>query len=510
MTSDAFNSSLRAYKEKGFFKELKILRGIERESLRIDNNGRISQKNHPKNLGSPLTNKNITTDFAEALVELVTPTFESPEALFDQLNLLHRFVYSELDDEILWNFSMPCAFTNEKEIRVAEYGNSNNGMLKHIYRKGLRLRYGSIMQCVSGIHYNFSFTKNSWKTLDKNSDQDYVNDKYLGMIRNIKRNFWFILEQFGASPVTHKSYLLDRGHSLEKYNANDLFLPYATSLRMSEVGYQSKIQDSLKISYNDLDDFINALVKGIKTPVKKFNDIGVLDDAGIAQQISTGILQIENELYDIVRPKRSGPSGSRPATLLKTDGIEYLELRGIDINPFIPEGIDVNKIKLLDIYITHSLISESPLMLDEEINEIRANQKIMVSEGRSKNIMLSKNGDLVSLDELRKIFLAELEQTAEALDEYSEGYLKAFHLETSNSILLSEKILTDMSTDGFEFQDYALNQSKKIAKKFRPPDISNFSNLKNSAQTSIQKFRNLEESSSMDINKYVELYNSKI
>ena len=297
---------------------------------------------------------------------------------------------------------------------------------------------------------------------------------------------------------------------MEKYNVNDLFLPYATSLRMSDIGYQSNIQDSLEISYNNLDEFINALVKGIKTPLKKFNDIGMFDKLGTAQQISTGILQIENELYDIVRPKRSGPSGSRPATLLKKSGIEYLELRGIDINPFIPEGIDVNKIKLLDIYITHSLISESPLMLDEEINEIKANQKIMVSEGRSKNIMLSKNGDLVPLDELRKIFLAELEQTAEALDEYSEGYLKAFHLETSNSILLSEKILTDMDAGGFEFQDYALNQSKKIAKKFRPPDISNFSNLKNSVQASIQKFRNLEESSSMDINKYVELYNSKI
>ncbi len=116
MTSDAFNSSLRAYKEKGFFKELKILRGIERESLRVDKNGKISQKNHPKNLGSPLTNKNITTDFAEALVEIVTPPFESPEELFDNLNLLHRFLYSELDDEMLWNFSMPCAFKNEKEI----------------------------------------------------------------------------------------------------------------------------------------------------------------------------------------------------------------------------------------------------------------------------------------------------------------------------------------------------------------------------------------------------------
>jgi glutamate--cysteine ligase len=510
MTSDAFNSSLKTYKERGFFKELKIFRGIERESLRVDRKGKISQKNHPENLGSPLINKDITTDFAEALVELVTPKFESPEELFDHLSLLHKFLYSELDDEILWNFSMPCAFTNEKEIRIAEYGKSNSGMLKHIYRKGLRLRYGSIMQCISGIHYNFSFTKNSWKTIDNDPDQDYINEKYLGMIRNIKRNFWFILEQFGASPITHKSYLFDRKHSLKKHNINDLFLPYATSLRMSDVGYQSYIQDSLKISYNDLDEFINALVKGIKTPVKKFSDIGMFDDAGVAQQISTGILQIENELYDIVRPKRSGPSGSRPATLLKKSGIEYLELRGIDINPFIPEGIDVNKIKLLDIYITHSLVSESPLMLDKEIKEIRANQKIMVSEGRLKNVMLKKDGDEVSLTELRKNFLAELEQTAVALDEYSEGYLKAFHYEMSKDKLPSEKILSDMEAKGFEFQDYALNQSKKIAQKHYSSDITIFSALANSAQTSIEKLRNLEKSSSMDINKYVELYNSKI
>ena len=510
MTSDAFNSSLKAYKEKGFFQELKIFRGIERESLRVDKNGKISQKNHPKNLGSPLTNKDITTDFAEALVELVTPTFESPEELFDHLSLLHKFLFSELDDEMLWNFSMPCAFTNEKEIRIAEYGKSNSGMLKHIYRKGLRLRYGSIMQCVSGIHYNFSLAENSWKTLNDKPDQDYVNEKYLGMIRNIKRNFWFILEQFGSSPITHKSYLFDREHSLEKYNANDLFLPYATSLRMSDIGYHSNIQDSLEISYNGLDEFISALVKGIKTPVKEFNDIGMFNDMGVPQQISTGILQIENELYDIVRPKRSGPSGSRPATLLKKGGIEYLELRGIDINPFIPEGIDVSKIKLLDIYIAHSLISESPLMLNKEIKEIKANQKIMVSEGRLKNVMLNKGGELVSLTELRKNFLAELEQTAEALDEYSEGYLDAFYLETNKNKLPSEKILIDMESSGFEFKDYALNQSKIIAENYNSFDSCDFSALTNSAQASIEKLRILEESSSMEINKYVELYNSKI
>mgnify|MGYP005737543269 CR=1 FL=1 len=156
MTLNTFKSSLRAYKDNGFFRELEILRGIERESLRVDHKGRISQKNHPENLGSPLTSSDITTDFAEALIEFVTPTFESAEALHEHLNLLHRFLYTEMEKEILWNFSMPCSFQNEQEIRIAEYGESNSGMLKHIYRKGLRLRYGSIMQCVSGIHYNFS------------------------------------------------------------------------------------------------------------------------------------------------------------------------------------------------------------------------------------------------------------------------------------------------------------------------------------------------------------------
>ena len=223
------------------------------------------------------------------------------------------------------------------------------------------------MQCVSGIHYNFSLSMESWHSLSNNPDQDFINNKYLGAIRNIKRNFWFLLERLGASPIADESYLLNREHSLIKHGHNDLFLPNATSLRMSDVGYQSSIQNELKINYNDLDEFINAVIKGIRTPVKDFENIGLFDEHGIPQQISAGILQIENELYDIVRPKRSGPSGSRPATLLKDEGIEYLELRGIDINPYIPEGIDENKIKLLDIYIMHSLISESPAVSDSEI-----------------------------------------------------------------------------------------------------------------------------------------------
>ena len=510
MTSDAFKRSLRTHQEKGFFKNLQILRGIERESLRVTQEGKISQNSHPKNLGSPLTSEDITTDFAEALVELVTPTFESTEELFAHLSLLHKFLYSEMEEEILWNFSMPCAFQSEQEIKIAEYGKTNSGMLKHIYRKGLRLRYGSIMQCVSGIHFNFSLSEDSWDTLTNSPDQSFINQKYLGAIRNIKRNFWFLLERFGASPIAHESYLLNREHSLTKHGSNDLFLPCATSLRMSDVGYQSSMQNALKINYNSLDEFIDAIIKGINTPVKNFEEIGLLDEQGVPQQISTGILQIENELYDTVRPKRSGPSGSRPATLLKNEGIEYLELRGIDINPFIPEGIDENKIKLLDIFIMHSLISESPKVSDEEIEEIRTNQKTMVEDGRSENITLDQNGISTPLKELRKVFHEELTQVAAAMDEYSPGYSHALSAEMSESIQPSQKIINEMGSQNLSFQEYGLAQSKRIAAKQRSDASNDFSKFTLNAKKSLRDFKNLNKNTGMDINKYVELYNSKI
>ena len=510
MTTEAFQRSLKNHQERGFFENLKILRGIERESLRITQEGRSSQDNHPENLGSPLTSKDITTDFAEALVELVTPTFDSAGELFKHISLLHKFLYSEMGDEILWNFSMPCAFQSEQEIKIAEYGKSNSGMLKHIYRKGLRLRYGSIMQCVSGIHFNFSLSEDSWDTLTNSPDQSFINQKYLGAIRNIKRNFWFLLERFGASPIAHESYLLNREHSLTKHGSNDLFLPWATSLRMSDVGYQSSMQNALKINYNNLDEFIDAIIKGINTPVKNFEEIGLLDEQGVPQQISTGILQIENELYDTVRPKRSGPSGSRPATLLKNEGIEYLELRGIDINPFIPEGIDENKVKLLDIFIMHSLISESPQVSDEEIEEIRANQKTMVENGRSENIKLQQNGVSTPLQELKKILYDELEQVATAMDEYCPGYSNALSAEMGENLLPSEKIMNEMNSQNLSFQEYGLAQSKKIAAKQHSHAGDDFSKFSLNAKKSLKDFENLNKNAGMDINKYVELYNSKI
>jgi glutamate--cysteine ligase len=279
---------------------------------------------------------------------------------------------------------------------------------------------------------------------------------------------------------------------------------------MSDVGYQSSIQNDLRISYNNLDEFINAIIRGIKTSVQDFQDIGLLDKNGVPQQISTGILQIENELYDIVRPKRSGPSGSRPATLLKEQGIEYLELRGVDINPFIPEGIDENKIKLLDVYIMHSLISNSPQVSDKEIEEMRANQKIMVGNGRSKDIKLRRNGEDIQLLELKAILHDELKQVASAMDEYCSGYSNAVDAEMSVDCLPSERIMNEISSQNISFQEYALNQSKKIADELHSSNKNDFEGLIHHAKESQKDLKNLQKNTGMDINKYVELYNSKI
>ena len=150
--------SLKDLRESGSLDDLKsIKRGIEKESLRVDSLGSISKKKHPDKLGSALTNSFITTDFSEALLELVTPTFTDPQSCLDFLTNLHSFVHQSIDKELLWPMSMPCSIGSNEEVAIGEYGSSNSGTMKSVYRKGLAHRYGSKMQAIAGIHYNFSF-----------------------------------------------------------------------------------------------------------------------------------------------------------------------------------------------------------------------------------------------------------------------------------------------------------------------------------------------------------------
>ena len=161
--------------------------GIEKESLRVTADGMLVQSAHPVKLGSALTHPTITTDYSEALIELITPVSRSIDELFSNLDEVHRFTYSHLGEERLWNQSMPCRLpVTDNDIPIAWYGTSNVGTLKHVYRRGLAIRYGKAMQCIAGVHYNFSLPPALWAQLkkqdqDTRSEQQYQSERYFAL-----------------------------------------------------------------------------------------------------------------------------------------------------------------------------------------------------------------------------------------------------------------------------------------------------------------------------------------
>ncbi len=233
------------------------LHGIERETLRVDARGDLSRRPHPQALGSALTHPQITTDYSEALLEFITPTGTRTPEVLDALDRVHRAAVAELDGERLWSGSMPCALPAEDEIPIADYGSSNIGRLKHVYRRGLALRYSRTMQCIAGIHYNFSLPEAAWELLrqqegDARDARDYQSARYIALIRNFRRYSWLLMYLFGASPALDAGFLRGRPHLLQTLDERTLYLPHATSLRMSDLGYQSNAQASLTPDYNDL------------------------------------------------------------------------------------------------------------------------------------------------------------------------------------------------------------------------------------------------------------------
>jgi len=316
-----------------------IRRGIERETLRINPDGQLAQTGHAKALGSALTHPLITTDFSESLLEFITPAQTDIDVTLKQLTDIHKFALSHIGEERLWAGSMPCYIGHQDEIQLAQYGSSNVGTMKTVYRQGLKNRYGSMMQAISGVHFNFSIPQEFWQQYqqllgDTGSLQDFISAQYLHLIRNYKRYVWLVVYLFGASPAMCSSFLQGREpkYKFQTLGKGSLYLPYATSLRMSDLGYTNSAQSSLNISYNNLPDYIKGLRQAISTPSAEYANIGIKVD-GQYQQLNSNILQIENEFYSTIRPKRTTQSGERPTCALKRRGVEYIEVRALDVNP---------------------------------------------------------------------------------------------------------------------------------------------------------------------------------
>ncbi len=373
-----------------------IKRGIEKESLRITPEGRLSEAPHPAALGSALTHPSITTDYSEALMEFITPVDASIEHSLETLSDIHRYTYSKLGDELLWNASMPCVVGNDASIPVARYGSSNVATMKTVYRYGLGHRYGRAMQTIAGIHYNFSmpqaFWDSEWQAAGKPGTlQDWITRRYLSLIRNFHRYSWLLIYLFGASPAVCSSFLRGRGeHNLEAFDDKGytLYLPHATALRMGDLGYKSAAQRDLRVSYNALDDYVETLREAIMQPHAEYAKFPS-GQHGEYEQLSDSLLQIENEFYSTIRPKRVAYSGETPLNALRRGGIEYIEVRCIDVSPFLPVGIDAEQIRFLDAFLVSCLLGQSPACSGDEQTRIDDNLRSVVNRGREPGLSLS-------------------------------------------------------------------------------------------------------------------------
>lgn len=375
--------------KRGLFDQIK--RGLEKESLRTSAQGHISQRQHPQALGSTLTHPHITTDYSEALLEFITPVSCSREQTLDFLLDLHRFSLARLEDhELLWPASMPCRLEGNASVRIAEYGKSNVGRMKEVYRQGLDWRYGRIMQSIAGLHYNVSFPDELWPLLAEleglpaeAADDTWRSAKYFALIRNFRRYSWLLIYLFGASPAVDQSFLSEHPqHPLTPLAEATWGSPIATSLRMSDLGYQNKIQASLKICFNSLDNYIHTLNDAIHTSHPTYEKIGVKVD-GHYRQLNTNILQIENEYYSDIRPKRVTRSGQKPGEALQEKGVEYIEVRCLDLNPFLPGGIDVAQMRFLDTFLLYCLLESSPELSDTACQQVDVNLARAVNQGRN-------------------------------------------------------------------------------------------------------------------------------
>ncbi|MCO5117051.1 MAG: glutamate--cysteine ligase [Burkholderiaceae bacterium] len=383
-----------------------IGRGIEKESLRARPDGTLALTPHPAALGAPLTHPHITTDYSESLIELVTGVHRDAAACLNELTEIHQVVAHEMaaiGDESLWVASMPCRLPTDENIPLGVYGTSNVGRAKSVYRMGLGHRYGRRMQTIAGIHYNWSLP-------------GLGNDDYFGLIRNFRRNAFLLLVLFGASPVLDAPFVAGRDHGLQPLGEASMYLPHATSLRMGRLGYQSDAQASLNVSYNCLDSYANSLEAALTQPYPAYEAIGIRNLGGEYNQLATTLLQIENEFYGTIRPKRVIRSGERPLHALRERGVEYVEVRLMDLDPFETVGIHTDTARFLDLFLLHCLLTDSPPDTPQEIAALKRNQHLTAARGREPGLQLERAGQAVRLADWAGELLAQLAPIAQAMD----------------------------------------------------------------------------------------------
>lgn len=461
----------------GLAPEQRVLyKGIEKEGLRVQGQ-RIAQDRHPTSLGSTLTHPWITTDYSEALLEFITPVYSHADDLMVALQAMHSFSLPELGEQYIWPGSMPCIIDDELDVSIAEYGSSHQGKLKHVYRHGLWHRYGRIMQSIAGLHYNFSVGDAIWQQLadaqQQSDNAEFRTQGYFHLIRNFRRYQWLLLYLFSASNGFDSSFNVGRASTLPRIHQRSHLISQATSLRMSDIGYSNNVQQDFFVCFNGLNTYISTLERALNQPYGRYQEIGVRqgDDW---RQLNDKLLQIENEYYSDIRPKRVGLDGEKPLEALAHRGVEYIEVRCLDLNPFLPLGVNSEQIRFLDLFLLWCLLKDSPKLSDQSCQLLRDNQLRTLMAGQDQATqLLDESGVARPLRTWGAELLNDMQPLAAWLEEREAGTEAALQAQQqklqglaptpgqqlTQSLMAGEEYVDLMQTLGLQHKEWLMSQS---------------------------------------------------
>lgn len=489
------------------YKNITNLRGVERETLRIKRNGSLAKTPHSINLGHKLTNDSITVDFSEGLLELITSPHTTVDATLEELNGLTAFTLQNIfQDEIILNTSMPLS-AEDNEISEANFGSSNSGMMKQTYRKGLSARYGKVMQIISGIHYNFSIDKSLM--LQKSKELGISKSAvYFGVINNYFEYMWLLPYLFGASPICAKTSVQDKPSYLKSLDDEFYIGEHATSLRMSDLGYTSPAQKDLHISYEGVKPYVTDLIGATAEVFEDYKQIGLYDDSGQRIQLNESILQIENEYYSPIRPKQIAKRCERPACALINRGVEYIEVRVLDVDPFDANGVSKNTSLFIEAMLMTCFDSKFNNYSKEHVSRAKQNLNKVAIDGRNPSLKLQNLlGKEVKLKDYALELFTKIEEVAEQM---GDEFVRAVSFE-------KEKVLDSTKTPSAKliglakehgYKKAVLGLSEVITTKFRNNKLSTETSnkLKNQVKDSFKAEEILRAEDSISLDEYIRRY----
>lgn len=419
--------------------------GIEKESVRVKKDGRLADTPHPEIFGDKAKHPFITVDFSESQMELITPAEKSVKEAYDFLRNIHEVVSMNLKDEYLWSQSVPPILPDDKDIPIAKFPQNRE---LEIYREKLGEKYGRKKQLLSGIHFNFSFDDEFLEelyTLLKPSEdfKEFKNEIYLKISRNYFKYGWMIIYLLGASPVVHETYLQKCLDKMKKYNGETYYFEDIVSFRNSSCGYRNK--DEFFVDYKNVESYIESL-----------NNL-----------INQNIISSPKEYYSPIRLKTKNTK--EILNELKNSGVEYLEFRSIDLNPFSKIGIEELDLEFLHLFILFLYLKDDEEFTEKDYFRYLKNQELLANNGNSKDFKLICCEDTeVSPRDYSLILIEEIEKELKNIEAFTEKDRKI--LEFQRNKILSKSLYTEAVLKGVKekgFVDLHIGLAEKYLEEMK-------------------------------------------